>query len=77
MARHGRDEAIAMTGHILNVTHASLAVSQDFAERRDVNSESAFFDDGVGPNACDQIGLFDDLPGTLNEGKQNLACTAA
>jgi hypothetical protein len=65
--RDRRDEAIAAAGNGRYVAIARLAIAEGPAQRGHMDAEIAFLDEGVGPDAGDQLVLADQLTGALDQ----------
>jgi hypothetical protein len=49
-----------------------VTLAEHFAQARDVNPKRRFVDDGVGPHACEQVFLRDDLTRPIDECEQDV-----
>ncbi|MBB4397977.1 hypothetical protein GGD62_007117 [Bradyrhizobium sp. ERR14] len=80
-------EAIAASGDVDHVAGAFAGIAQgpivqslivqSLAQRRDVETQAAFVDIHVGPDALDQLPLVNDLTRTLGEKNEDVERTAA
>ena len=67
-----RDETIALTGHVFDVTGAAFSIAERLAQSGHVDPEIAGADHEAAPHACDQIPVTDDLTCAFDQHDQNV-----
>ncbi len=72
-----RYEGVAPAGHIHDVAAAKLAVTQRPAQPGDVDPKVALLDERIRPHAGDQVILADDLPGSTDQGNEDVQGASA
>ena len=76
LSRHRSDKAVAAPRDIGDVTPPVLSVAERTTQRRNVNSEACFFDEGIWPDASEELLLAQQLTRLLHERDQNVASAA-
>jgi hypothetical protein len=77
LERHRRDEGIAASWNIRDVTLLGPPFAQNLAQGRDVNAQISVLNKGLGPNPCDQFILGDGLAMTFDKRNQDIERAAA
>src|ERR1700758_5029629 len=76
LARHWCDKGVTSPGLVGDVALAGTAITERFAQRRNMDPEGGLFDDRVRSSPRDQLFFRDRLAGALDERNQNVEGSA-
>ena len=74
--RDGSHKAVASTGDVRDETSAGVAIAEGPSKRSDVNADTRFFDESIGPDASQELLLGDHVTWPIEESQQDVTRAA-